>query len=595
MSDRDGGPGGGGRRGSARGHRPSRFRAGGVWLKMFADTDHSGTVEESDREWDLRQTSPGAILVFNCDRDGATSPALDFTDDLLVNDDELSDFAKLVIKQNASLPAGHDSFLTMTSADAPSVRIFDRFAAGATAVMGKVGAATVTEYPLTDIRTRDYVFAIEAMRPVKVAGDDKVKVSVVIKKAGAEKFNDYVLFTIAPWLMLSNLEEVQTAYVAKMESLSASTTFISALRGILGGRLQVLSPPDTIEQWLQDIFEVGFSSQPATRSRPMHQVINSVNADSRSTRANLWNAYKSSAIGRDYGLVSFSMGVPGDFNSYGNLEVTPPSASYPFGRVYFGKVDSSFSTGHPGESLDSSIQDFLQANNYQPHFMIPTNWLTVGHVDEFLSFVPNLNSGAPKKYKLLVASPREAISLCQKLKDAGQGSAIISKDRFTSSSTRYDLEVNAFLSNTGDLRRVNESVDRIIRTIITSISSEFDVASDDIIEIPVIFSGDYEGPTKVRNAIARTGGMVNCLVARPHIIVPKPFGPKDRSGKDVFEEAAKNKLGALGLTVHFVDDWELYHNLSGEIHCGTNARRRPPGAWRWWDRSLQIGGSSVHS
>ena len=57
---------------------------------------------------------------------------------------------------------------------------------------------------------------------------------------------------------------------------------------------------------------------------------------------------------------------------------------------------------------------------------------------------------------------------------------------------------------------------------------------------------------------------------------------------DVFEAYMKSILEAIGNTVHFIENFESYHAQWGEVHCGTNAKRRPPeldksfGA-RWWD------------
>src|SRR5690606_7618526 len=46
-------------------------------------------------------------------------------------------------------------------------------------------------------------------------------------------------------------------------------------------------------------------------------------------------------------------------------------------------------------------------------------------------------------------------------------------------------------------------------------------------------------------------------------------------------------LEPLGLRVHFIDNW-LYHELMGEVHCGTSTMRRPmeitgDTVERWWD------------
>jgi hypothetical protein len=60
---------------------------------------------------------------------------------------------------------------------------------------------------------------------------------------------------------------------------------------------------------------------------------------------------------------------------------------------------------------------------------------------------------------------------------------------------------------------------------------------------------------------------------------------------DVIEGYMKSILEPIGNTVHFIDDFESYHALMGEVHCGTNARRRPPEEHtgfkdRWWDKGI---------
>jgi hypothetical protein len=58
---------------------------------------------------------------------------------------------------------------------------------------------------------------------------------------------------------------------------------------------------------------------------------------------------------------------------------------------------------------------------------------------------------------------------------------------------------------------------------------------------------------------------------------------------DLFEAYVQLKLEAIGLTVHWIDDWDTYHRELGEVHCGTNVIRTPPEAAPgysgpyWWD------------
>lgn len=74
--------------------------------------------------------------------------------------------------------------------------------------------------------------------------------------------------------------------------------------------------------------------------------------------------------------------------------------------------------------------------------------------------------------------------------------------------------------------------------------------------------------------------MVNHLILGPVPIVPRPCGPRV-DGIDVFERAFAEAVGS-SRDVRFVDDWLVYHEMSGEVHCGTNVRRSAPIGPKWW-------------
>ena len=64
-------------------------------------------------------------------------------------------------------------------------------------------------------------------------------------------------------------------------------------------------------------------------------------------------------------------------------------------------------------------------------------------------------------------------------------------------------------------------------------------------------------------------------------VAPDPFGPVI-DGVDIFKKDFETKLTAIGYTVRWIDDWDLYHAEEGEIHCGTNAARAIPDV-KWWE------------
>ena len=137
------------------------------------------------------------------------------------------------------------------------------------------------------------------------------------------------------------------------------------------------------------------------------------------------------------------------------------------------------------------------------------------------SFLPDLKGG-PGALKLLMASPRAAIKLCKKLKKSGRRSTKICNGK-----PGYEITVDDFLKNSGNLLKLNLTVqailDKIRRNIIRKkFNLPYVKSKPNIIGIPVLFNGIRMGKGKAKDAVARTAGMVNCLVVKPYVIVPKP-------------------------------------------------------------------------
>jgi protein-arginine deiminase len=87
---------------------------------------------------------------------------------------------------------------------------------------------------------------------------------------------------------------------------------------------------------------------------------------------------------------------------------------------------------------------------------------------------------------------------------------------------------------------------------------------------------------RLGGSIAYQPGTVNGLyVADKQFVAPDPHGPVI-DGKDIFRVQMTSALEPLSITVDFIDDWDEYHAVEGEIHCGTNSLRRVPDA-KWWE------------
>lgn len=219
---------------------------------------------------------------------------------------------------------------------------------------------------------------------------------------------------------------------------------------------------------------------------------------------------------------------------YGNLEVSPPVPGFPNGRILTGRQKEL--TFHP------AVLAFLEKQKAQwPPVFVDVSWLTIGHVDEVVNFVP-----APdrKGWRVLLPSPEAAVSTLEGLADnqpvfLGQrGETTVGKLRAIGKNAEQQ-QISAALAATR-----------------AQLKSEVGIESEDIVALPALFS----------DGLAVIPNPVNCLVVGKTVFMPDPsFTP--------FRRAIAAALVPLGLTVPFLDIWEPYHTASGEVHCGTNALR----------------------
>ena len=175
---------------------------------------------------------------------------------------------------------------------------------------------------------------------------------------------------------------------------------------------------------------------------------------------------------------------------------------------------------------------------------------------------------------------------------AGQGAAFLhqSKYSYTESWTApAAISVDEVLADP-DLMAASQRAQVAIDTELGKLQAELGLADDEILEMPFLYTEFQYGNQRFQ--IAYQPGTVNALVMQDTIVIPKPFGPVI-DGEDLFEADLRARLGGgqnelgsdgLGLDVFFADDWDLYHRLDGEVHCGTNPEGPiPASGLQWWE------------
>ncbi|NXM40371.1 PADI1 deiminase, partial [Gymnorhina tibicen] len=205
-------------------------------------------------------------------------------------------------------------------------------------------------------------------------------------------------------------------------------------------------------------------------------------------------------------------------DSFGNLEVSPPvtvrGKEYPLGRILIG---SSFPR-LGGRRMARAVRDFLVAQKVQAPVELFSDWLQVGHVDEFLSFVP-----APdrKGFRLLLASPSACYQLLREKQEEGFGEAAMFQAPGIPGAAGLEKvpkpTINEILANE-ELRKFNDYAQSCISWNRDILKRSLGLAEPDILDIPQLFQVDAAS-----GAAAFFPDMVNMLVLGRHLGIPKPF------------------------------------------------------------------------
>ncbi|MFB7597187.1 protein-arginine deiminase family protein [Streptomyces sp. NPDC056160] len=250
---------------------------------------------------------------------------------------------------------------------------------------------------------------------------------------------------------------------------------------------------------------------------------------------------------------------------------------------------------------------FLRAQGMQDPISLDTSWLTIGHVDEFVQFLPV--PGSRLGWRAVVADPRAGLALLRDVRKKGHGGELLHgglpKLEWPYDGRIDQRTIDGFLADT-QFTGTNERAAERIDTNIAVLRAKAGLTDAEIIRVPALFTArslDYamleaeirgmeDGPAKdvkqkqlkaMRDSVAEIPGTANGLVLNGgRYVAPKPYGPIV-DGKDVFAEAITAAFRSTGYRVSYVDDLIDVHVSEGEIHCATNTLRDVfgPGA-RWW-------------
>ncbi|XP_024658268.2 protein-arginine deiminase type-2 isoform X3 [Maylandia zebra] len=565
-----------------------------VELSLDVDADRDGIVEKNNPKkgsWKWGPNGHGAILLVNCDSEKTYKKTPDSEDKSIYKVSDLKDMSVMVLRTKGpgKLPEGYKLTMHISQGDAESVRVFRNRSTEVSnsGLSQKLYNLFVKDYPLvlsSDVLSKEvpYLggvaemnFYVEGLRFPDKDFNGLVTINLSLLEPISDGlpetpiFTDKVVFKVAPWIMTPNTLRPVEVFVC---STSDNYQFLKGMRNLVaksGYKLNICHEyVNRGDRWMQDELEFGYTDSPHHR----FPVVLDSPRDGE-----LANFPYDELLGPDFGYVTrvaLDEHVS-SLDSFGNLEVSPPvtvnGKKYPLGRIIIGVA---FPTATKGRNMTKVVQDFLWAQKVQEPIALFSDWLLVGHVDEFMTFVP-----APdrKGFRLLLSSPDAGYKLFRGLQSSGHGQATL----FDGLTNAEQITLDEILKDE-KLQAENNYVQSCIDWNRDVLKRELGLDDEDIIDLPILFK--LVEDEKEYRAVAYYPDMVNMIVLGKNLGIPKPFGPKV-NGRCALEAEMCSLMQGLGLNCTFIDDYSSYHQLLGEVHCGSNVRREPF-EFKWWNLEM---------
>ncbi len=543
-------------------------------VKLAVDSNRDGIIDHEDSgraNWIYGDNQQGAVLLVNNDRDISDASPIP---------GQYSEWSELVVEATKvnNIPEGVSLVLRATPSASQRFSVYMEDASGQFQhILGKdirdPNSLVLTEsQPLP---TEGVTCFVEAHEFPNAFFEGLITIELLLIVNGMIWATDRVVYRVTPWIMTPNTLPPVEVYTCEIlaEGSNPNKKFLSELKLVLDDLkipLKIIPEQQNLgDRWIQDEIEFGYI-QGATHTIP-------VVFDSPRDRG-LDGFPEASLLGPDFGHFQIGGSTPNSLDSFGNLEVSPPvtvnGRYYPFGRIVFGgRKPGDFDEG--SRQMMPELRRFLYAQKVQSPFEVYTDWLMVGHADEIICFVPAAND---KGFQVLVASPERAYAILTRLADEGYADSIMfegMKRGNPNSPESAEIKIGELL-NDEEFWKANQKFQGYMNLNNRILRQELDVDDRHIIQIPVLF----HLPDTAGRTAAYFPDMVNHLVLGNTSVVPRPKGPII-NGECAFESAFQQAVPERD--VRFIEDWYSYHEMLGEVHCGTNTRRQAFPNKRWWN------------
>jgi hypothetical protein len=233
----------------------------------------------------------------------------------------------------------------------------------------QLSSDTVDGGQLTGIADNDVTLRLEARTGRTADWDGRMTITVNVEVDGTVVSSDTVKLRAAPVIFPSNLQAPLQLYVMDVPSGSDNNrallaAFSSLPEGVQLNRLDRDRYED--DRWVQDNWEVGTQLVPAKDGgiKEMITALQLQRSYGFGTPGGLETFVIDDWVSADRGFF-YPGGDESSHNYGGNLEVSPPTERWPFGRMMFGGGTTRLSGSRNVDTMNDAQVSFLDAQEVQ--------------------------------------------------------------------------------------------------------------------------------------------------------------------------------------------------------------------------------------
>ncbi|XP_058574898.1 protein-arginine deiminase type-6 [Neofelis nebulosa] len=569
----------------------------GIVVSLDVDIYRSGQVEvasdkQAKKNWVWGPSGWGAILLVNCSPTDK-GQSMDKKTTRVFFPEEIKSLSQMTLNvQGPSCTLKKYRLVLHTSKEeAEKARVYrpQKDSSSTFEVLLGPGQHTYTFAPLENhLKETFYVEAAE-FPSADFSGLISYSVSLVQESPDPSipetlVYKDTVVFRVAPCVFIPSTQMPLEVYLCRELQVEGFVNTVMELSEKSNSQVaSVYEDPNRLGRWLQDEMAFCYTQAP-------HKTLSFVLDTPRALTLEDFPMKYSLSPGVGYVIQCTQDHRVASMDSIGNLMVSPPvkvgGKEYPLGRILIG---SCFYPSKEGRDMSKALRDFLYAQQVQAPVELFSDWLMVGHIDEFMCFIPTQDkSEGEKGFRLLLASPSSCYRLFEEKQREGYGDVTLFEEVREDQLLSNGREANTIHQLLADenMRKQNEYVEKCINLNRDIVKKELGLAERDIIDIPQLFC--LEQLTNVPSD-QQTGkfyarpyfpDLLQMMVMGKNLGIPKPFGPQIK-GTCCLEKKICQLLEPLGFQCTFIDDFDCYLTEVGDF-CACASIRRVPFAFKWW-------------